>query len=322
LKNILANQQTKQTQIMTINKYTIERIVTHSGPFHADDVFAVALIEKAEMATLQVMRTRDKNILEAGKADPHTILVDVGGEYNPSQGLFDHHFVGSPVENGVPLASAGMVLNWYGHHTSEGWLVDVVRNIDATDNGVKVPDWSLSLTLHKCNPVDGTSFDERFDELVIIVGNCLHCCSSKEELVEMIENNHQVENWVMAHDEAQRASKRRVKQAMKTAGDLLILNQYEPALGDVAHEANSRTLFSIYPSPTDGFMVQQIPVEPNSFAGRLQLPKEWAGKRDEELSELVGIPGCIFVHPGRFIGGSKTLGGAVEMAKMAIELSR
>jgi hypothetical protein len=69
-------------------------------------------------------------------------------------------------------------------------------------------------------------------------------------------------------------------------------------------------------------MVQQIPVEPNSFAGRLQLPKEWAGKRDEELSELVGIPGCIFVHPGRFIGGSKTLGGAVEMAKKAIELSR
>jgi uncharacterized UPF0160 family protein len=306
---------------MTTNTNNIERIVTHSGPFHADDIFAIAMLENAAMAPIQILRSRDKNILEAGKMDPHTLLVDVGGEYNPEQGLLDHHFVGSPQEDGVPLASAGMVLRYLGYPT-DGWLGEVIRNVDATDNGVKVPGWSLSLTLHKCNPVADSNFDERFDELTIIVGLCLRASSSKEELVEMIETHYQVKQWVREHDEAQRDSKRRVRQAMKDAEDLLILNQFEPALINVAHEAGSRTLFSIYPSPTDGFMIQQIPVEPNSFAGRLQLPKEWAGKRDEELSELTGIAGCIFVHPGRFIGGNKSLEGAVEMAKKAIELSR
>jgi uncharacterized UPF0160 family protein len=250
------------------------------------------------------------------------MLVDVGGEYDPAQGLFDHHFVGSPTEDGVPLASAGMVLRWFGHHTSERWLADVVSKIDSTDNGIKVPDWTLSLTLHKCNPVVGSDFDARFNELVLIVGNCIYASQSAEDLVDMIETNHQVSGWVKEYADAQQKSRWRIKRAMKEAESLLILEQFEPALVTIAHESKAHTLFSIFPNPTGEFMVQQIPVEANSFEGRLRLPAEWAGKRDEELSELVGIPGCIFVHPGRFIGGNKTLRGAIAMAKRAIELSK
>lgn len=45
-----------------------------------------------------------------------------------------------------------------------------------------------------------------------------------------------------------------------------------------------------------------------------QLPKAWRGVRDEDLSGLTGIPGCVFVHAAGFIGGNKTLEGAKEMA--------
>ena len=42
--------------------------------------------------------------------------------------------------------------------------------------------------------------------------------------------------------------------------------------------------------------------------------KAWRGLLDEELSKLTGIPGCIFVHAGGFIGGSHTYDGVLEMA--------
>lgn len=48
--------------------------------------------------------------------------------------------------------------------------------------------------------------------------------------------------------------------------------------------------------------------------GTAQLPKAWRGVRDDALSGLTGIPGCVFVHAAGFIGGSKTLEGAKEMA--------
>lgn len=40
--------------------------------------------------------------------------------------------------------------------------------------------------------------------------------------------------------------------------------------------------------------------------------------RDEELSTLIGIEGCVFVHNSGFIGGNKTQEGALEMARAAI----
>jgi uncharacterized UPF0160 family protein len=33
-----------------------------------------------------------------------------------------------------------------------------------------------------------------------------------------------------------------------------------------------------------------------------------------------GIPGCIFVHAGGFVGGNKTLEGAKQMAYKALEM--
>ena len=41
--------------------------------------------------------------------------------------------------------------------------------------------------------------------------------------------------------------------------------------------------------------------------------------RDEELSKLSGIPGCIFVHAGGFIGGNETYEGVLEMARRTLQ---
>lgn len=47
--------------------------------------------------------------------------------------------------------------------------------------------------------------------------------------------------------------------------------------------------------------------------------KEWCGIRDEELSTLSGIKGCIFVHASGFIGGNETREGVLSMARKTLE---
>lgn len=64
--------------------------------------------------------------------------------------------------------------------------------------------------------------------------------------------------------------------------------------------------------------IRAVSLEPGSFENRKGLPEAWRGVRDEELSKLSGVPGCIFVHAGGFIGGNLTFEGALEMAKKAV----
>ena len=64
--------------------------------------------------------------------------------------------------------------------------------------------------------------------------------------------------------------------------------------------------------------LQAVSIGPGSFENRRSLPAAWQGLRDDELSKVAGIPGCIFVHASGFIGGNRTLEGALEMARQAV----
>lgn len=55
---------------------------------------------------------------------------------------------------------------------------------------------------------------------------------------------------------------------------------------------------------------------------RMFLPEAWAGFRNEELSRVAGIEGCVFCHTVRFIGGNKTRDGALAMARKALEIGK
>lgn len=65
-------------------------IFTHNGAFHADDVLAVAMLRFAGFE-FELIRTRTPSVLEAAINDPNTLIVDVGGVFNPSMLNFDHH---------------------------------------------------------------------------------------------------------------------------------------------------------------------------------------------------------------------------------------
>lgn len=64
-----------------------------------------------------------------------------------------------------------------------------------------------------------------------------------------------------------------------------------------------QVLYVLYPDESGKWRIQAVPESPDSFASRKALPEKWRGVRDQELSTLSGIEGCIFVHASGFIGG-------------------
>ena len=85
--------------------------------------------------------------------------------------------------------------------------------------------------------------------------------------------------------------------------------------------AHAQPFYVIYPDETAGnWRVQAVSVSPESFESRKALPESWRGVRDEELSRVANIEGCIFVHASGFIGGNETEEGALEMAKRAVQM--
>lgn len=63
-------------------------------------------------------------------------------------------------------------------------------------------------------------------------------------------------------------------------------------------------MYVLYPDETGGqWRIQAVPVAPESFASRKALPEAWRGLRDDALSGVADVPGCVFVHASGFIGG-------------------
>lgn len=79
-------------------------------------------------------------------------------------------------------------------------------------------------------------------------------------------------------------------------------------------------LFAENGEPNSKWRIRAVSLEPGSFENRKGLPEAWRGVRDEELSKVSGVPGCIFVHASGFIGGNATFDGALEMARKAVEV--
>jgi uncharacterized UPF0160 family protein len=80
------------------------KVCTHTAPFHADDVFALAIIQAIlGKQHIQIVRSRDPKVWEGCQ-----LLVDVGEEYDPEKGRFDHH------HDKVLPASCCLVWHYYG----------------------------------------------------------------------------------------------------------------------------------------------------------------------------------------------------------------
>ena len=61
-------------------------IVTHSGRFHTDEVYATALLTFLfNIEDENITRTRDPIVINNAEEDDNTIIIDVGRKYNPDK---------------------------------------------------------------------------------------------------------------------------------------------------------------------------------------------------------------------------------------------
>ncbi|WP_133469599.1 MYG1 family protein [Paraglaciecola marina] len=287
---------------------TDKTIVTHSGNFHADDVFSVATLKNI-YPSFTLVRTRKKDVI--AKAD---IVIDVGGEYDPDAGRFDHHQRGGAGarENGIPFSSFGLIWQKYGLALCEGNqevadAIDagLVSTIDAIDCGYAEgvsEGISLSQTISMFNPTwqEDSQYDDCFNEAVTFASRIL-------------------KRFIAAASGGINA-KSIVAEAIANATDprVIVLEKYTPWKKTV-HALSEQALYVIYPSDTGQWRIQTVPVEPGSFENRKSLPKKWAGLSDEALQQATGIADAMFCHNGLFIAGAESFESTMKMASIALQ---
>lgn len=286
-------------------------VVTHDGVFHADEVFACAVLstvyEAYEVPGMTIVRTRDPAVLAA--AD---IVVDVGGRYDGVK-WFDHHQPGGAGERaGIPYSSAGLVWKHFGETAlrvlgveSTAYvqqLVDerLIRALDAHDNGVKI--WTTVGAYPAPLTLSGviSSFNnapDGFATAVLLASEILR-------------------NTVAAIAKELRSEEHVRRAVADCTGPVLVLDQPGPWKRLVI--GSPTIVYVVFKDDKTGdWRLQGVPTALGSFEVVLPLPAEWAGASD--LAAITGVADATFCHAQRWIAGALSREGAIALAAKALE---
>ena len=288
-------------------------VSTHDGFFHADDVFALAVVSlwtKKERKQIKIIRSREKEVFE--KAE---LVVDIGGVYDVKTNHFDHHQVGGAGkrENGIPYAAFGLMWKHFGEKiTSKEAAVLVekklVMPIDAIDNGVNlstpliagISEYTIANAIWTLGEFDeGGGNDESFRRAVDIASQILSGEIKKAEAA--IEGEKAIEAEITAQGES----------------SILVLSIYYPWSRVVSR--HEKIMFVIFPDKGTSKWCIQAASDDDSFGNdRISFPIEWRGLTNETLADKSGIATAVFCHRSGFFAVTKTREGAEEMARKVI----
>lgn len=300
------------------------KIITHDRVVHADDVFAAAILRLA-YGSVEVLRTRDPHVLREEAGKPDTFLLDVGGRYEPSLRLFDHHQTAGAGFRDVdqkawPYATAGLVWKHYGQQAvkalhpqlDEAAVMEIVehvddvmlRYIDAVDCGVRLrmAGPSLSALIGSFN---NAWYEDEEDVFPLVL-----------DLAQVILTNFikRYAGKVYAREKVRQAS-------YELEGRVLVLEGCFPWVNVVAEEM-PEVLFVVYPvassASTSNVQWQIRAAEQMDNTLRIKLPPAWGGLERDALANVCGVPQAAFCHRSRHLAGAYSLEAALAMAECAI----
>lgn len=310
-------------------------IATHSGKFHADDVWAVTVLDLV-FPGCDLVRTRNMGII-AG-AD---FAVDVGGVWDPKAGRFDHHQKGfsGARESGVVYASAGLVWKEHGprcvaqiaqqhvsHALSEesarqiAYAIDgdLVQYLDMADTGAakNAPgSYGLSAVISGFNPnwldEQAASSPAAADELRLAQFR-----RAMEFIREILINavKYRV-SGLLALEQVRKAE--RLEQ-----GRLLFIRNSALPWATVVRNEMPHVLFVIsYNIAEQRYMLHTVPAAVDTFESRKDLPASWAGLQGAELAAVTGVADAGFCHNNLFIAAAGSHDGILRMAQLALSES-
>lgn len=297
-------------------------LITHDQGFHADDVFAYAILQEVlskRGECWKLIRTRDDDVIKTGD-----IVFDVGNIYDAEKNRFDHHQAerAGQRENGVMYASAGLIWKHFGREicsTDDVWQsIDrsLIQELDATDSGqnyigtINFPDAGYtSMAIHIAN-IEPDMFTQKtpalqkfyFEKAAMFARGILSRMIASKEVLEKAFQEASI-----------------VYQHSSDKSILVFEKNYErPTWKRIAEFPEP--IFVVYPNrQAGGWKIESVPVQPTTMESRKLLPESWRGLRKTELAEITGVSDAEFCHPSGFLMGTKTKESAIALAKKALE---
>nr|XP_023893240.1 UPF0160 protein C694.04c-like [Quercus suber] len=324
---------------------TATRVGTHNGSFHCDEALACFMLRLThKFSAAQIVRTRDPKILESLDA-----VVDVGGLYDLTRDRYDHHQNGFAEVFGhgftTKLSSAGLVYKHYGleiiakelqldeghpdvYHLYLAVYKSFMEAIDAIDNGINQYDTEKppkyvnntnlssrvgSLNLDWVDPDQSSDTEnEAFQRAMTLAGS---------EFLESVQFH--AKSWLPARSIVMECIAAR--DNIDSSGEIMVIfffQQWKLHIFELEEEMkiDPSIKYVIYQDDRSGnWRLQAVSVSPDKFESRKPLPYLWRGLEHDKLSEVAGIPGCVFVHMSGFIGGNRTYEGALAMARASLK---
>lgn len=279
---------------------------THSGKFHADDVFSSALLLYLNP---QITITRGNRVPE----EYDGIVFDIG------RGRYDHHQRDSRVrENGVPYAAFGLLWEELGGEILGGTLAqrfdeEFVQPLDNNDNTGEKNE--LATLIGNFNPVwdeteaaDGVTEEERdrglsvgFLRAVQVAGMVLE---NKFARYRADARADEKIDQVLAMQETQGGDAR-----------ILVLPEFVPCQKRLKE---TDIAFVIFPSNRGGYCIQPQK-KPDSMNYKCSFPKQWLGLENEELQVATGLASAGFCHKCGFLMTVGDEADAIRACEISLE---
>lgn len=301
---------------------TTQELVTHSGFFHADEVFSYCVLN-CLFPTAELTRSRDPEDI---CVKPGRIVFDVGLHYAPELGMFDHHQPGRLTrQDGTPYSAFGLVWKHFGsdflksygipeEHVSEVHdRIDrsLVYPIDLLDNSAADPSEAgrmVGITIPEMIEALNPPFDlddvwlqgEAFLQAAQLAKTCMDGTIQKYTAELRAENT--------------------VRRAIAECGQGVILDlprqmPFERVLRDSGAD---HILFVRFPQRED-WALATVRVSENNFTNKMDLPAAWAGLSGEDLAAVTSVPDAVFCHANRFLAIAKSRDGILEMSRQIEE---
>jgi len=268
----------KQSCVFTVGGKNYTKGMTHAGSFHADDVFATALIRCLHHSFIPV-RTNDYHLAETAADD--ILVYDIGG------GKFDHHQKDRKVrEDGTPYAAFGLLWPVVGKDLGFSDIAiqkfdrEFVCNIDRHDNTGCGN--SIAYAISSMN----NEVDTFMDAVSLATGL----------MVSMLYRLHRF-------DESIEFAKSRIDPRHPSWVDMIDSSGICHRCDYFAEEScPTRVLAIITKSKRMGYCVTSITDRKNGkTSNRYLFPKEYRGLSEDELKHVAHGIGMTFCHPSGFM---------------------
>ena len=273
---------------------------THSGKFHADDVFSSALLLYLNP---EIRLTKGNKVPE----DFDGIVFDIG------RGRYDHHQKDSRIrENGIPYAAFGLL--WeelgaeiLGEDLAQKFDESFVEPLDNNDNTGEKNE--LATLIGNFNPTwdaQGGN-DEAFFQAVSVAGMILE--NKFERYLGNERADKRVEEILEEHQKAIYSGEKSKEEAR-----ILVLPEFVPCQKRLSE---TDIAFVVFPSNRGGYCIQPQKKE-YSLNYKCSFPVEWLGLENEELISATGLASAGFCHKGGFLMTTGTLADAVKACEISL----